>query len=370
MEKFKKNFKHIKFNLNLLKKIIIGFVLINLMIFISVFADQCTGKVNRKAKLLMSSAATINIMYIFPIYKIFGWDSPIAKPFCIVRNRLYKEGLKNIPNNDGERELWWFIIRFTEYDRFVMPKLNKFFWSSIKINPTQKELNKYQAFTEELYKHIYPLGTLKIQDKNLRSRRYNMFIAVVSSYTYGKTLISYKKDELAGKKDSPYDNDQEIHTDKVLLDLILKQRDYTKKYERESWDYYRNKTVNYYSDDLALFGFSNLIVINKLRKKELTCDDKYLNIYGDTRRILRNYLSDTKLPVSARKSIDWSSTGIGQDDEAICKLCPNNKHLDLLITNVKHYAHDEENSKRYEEMRMVGKDRNYKPKNTTVIRLD
>lgn len=359
-----------KSKLNVILKIILAFTVINLMVFISVFADKCTGRVNRLAKVYMSSAATINIMYIFPIYKVFGWDNPIAKPFCIVRNRLYNQGLKRIPKDDGERELWWFVIRFTEYDRFILPILSKF-GKSYDSNPNQEQLNKYLGWTEELYNHIYPLETLKIRDKNLISRRYNMFIATVRTYSAGRYALMCKIADTQGHgyKYQYYKNEKEIKREKILIDLIIKQREYTKKYEPEGWNYYRTKTVNYYSDDLSLFLSSSNIVDNELYKNELNCDDKYLSIYGDTRKILRNYILDTKLPVVARKAIDWASTGIGPDDKSICKLCPDNKHLDLLIKDVKHYTHDDEISERYEEMRRVGKDKNYKPKNTTVIRL-
>lgn len=352
------------------ERIIIGFIIINLMVFISVFADKCNSNINRPAKLFMSSAATINIMYIFPIYKVFGWDSPIAKPFCVVRNYLYNEGLKRIPEDDGEREQWWFVIRFTEYDRFVLPKVSKFV-SIYDFTPTEKEFNKYLGFTEELYNHIYPLGTLKIQDKKLISRRYNMFIATIQTYSGGRYALMYKIAETQGHgyKYHYYKGEKDIEREKILVDLILKQREYIKKYEPEGWNYYRTKTVNYYSDDLSLFLSSSNIVDNELYKNKLSCDDKYLNIYGETRKILRKYISDTKLPVVARRAIDWASVGTTDDESKICSLCPDNKYLDLLRKDVKRDTRDRENSKRYDEMRMVGKDRNYKPKNTTVIRL-
>lgn len=335
----------------LLEKIIIGFIIINLMVFISVFADKCNSSVNRPAKLFLSSAATINIMYIFPIYKVFGWDNPIAKPFCVIRNYLYNEGMKRIPEDDGERELWWFVIRFTEYDRFILPKISKFF-SIHDFTPSEKEFKKYEARTEELYNHIYPLGTLKIRDKHLISKRYNMFIATIDAYKSGEFFISYKKDQMSGKKTSPY-NDFEIQKDKKLLYLILKQREYTKKYEPEGWDYYYNKTVNYYTDELHLFGLSHAIVINKLNKNELKCKDEYLNIYGESRKKLRNYIFDKKLPAAARNEINWASVGTSVEDKKIYNMCSTNTHLDLLKKDI---DFNNPNSKMWEKVRKEEKE--------------
>lgn len=325
-----------KLNLALIKKIIIGFLIINLMVFISVFVDQCQSSINRPAKFLMSSAATINIMYIYPIYTVFGWDNPIAKPFCIVRNKLYNEGLKRIPKDDGEREQWWFVIRFTEYDKFVLPIVNKFV-SRFDFTPTQEALNKYSNFTEEVYSHIVPLATLKIRDKHLISRRYNMLIAVISSYNDGRYMISEKISEMQGHgpKFSLSNSEIDIKREKFLVDLILKQREYTKKYEPEGWEYFNTKTVNYYQDTLQIFDFSEDITTNALNKNKLTCDNKYLNLFGETRETLRQYISDTKLPVDARKTMDWASAGISSDDKKICKLCPENKSLELLRKDIR-----------------------------------
>jgi hypothetical protein len=330
MKKFKQ-----KILKNKVIKYISFFLIVNFMIFTVVCTSQSIGRPNAKAKVFLNAAATLNIVYIFPIYKIFGWDNLLAQPFCGIRNKLYSEGLKRIPKDDGERELWWFVIKFTEYDKFVLPIVNKF----VSINdftPKPKEFKKYQNMTEEVYSHIVPLATLKIRDKHLISRRYNMLIAVINSYDDGRYMIASKISEMQGHgpKFSLSNSEIDVKRAKFLVDLILKQREYTKKYEPQGWDYFNNNTVNYYQDTLELYSLSWEIVTNYLYKNKLSCDDKYLNLYGETRKDLRNYLYDMKLPKDAKHAIDWASCGIDLDDKKICKLCPNNS-LDLLRKDIR-----------------------------------
>lgn len=318
---------------NSFKKIVVALIIINIMVFATVWADQAKSNVNRPAKLFLSSAAAINIMYVFPIYKVFGWDSPVAKPFCFVRNILYEQGLKRIPKDDGERECWWFVIRFVEFDKFVNASLSKLAGKQIlNERDYSKEIKKYKVFTDEVYQHIFPLATLKIKDEHLRSRRYNMFIVVTNSYIQSRmgVFLCTKPYIKYGFDDSNF----EIDRLKRLESLVLNRKEYYKKHEPEGYNYFYNKTTNFYLEDLVLHVVSGTIIEHKLRNHSLICNDKDIEIYGESRKILRNYFFDSSLPSFVRQDINLNSVGLISPAREVYAYCPNNPHLDLVKKDI------------------------------------
>lgn len=293
----------------------------------------------------MSSAAVINIMYIYPVYKCFGWGNDfsniIVSPFCIIRNYLYNQGLKNIPEDDGEREVWWFVIRFTEYDKFVIHtayKMHTIHADSVGY----RTYEKIKQFNDEVYEHILKLATLKIKDEHLRSRRYNQLAISIHRYHAGEGCAW-----LGGKANpnSFNTNTARMKKYKTLIDLFIKQTEYIKREEPEAYDYFKNHTYNYYLDDLILFTYSEELVTSELIKKniidynkefeqrvtisnfnKMDCGNKYLKLMGEVRTKLQpeiegHFLSENeKNYILNRIQPQWQ-------DEIISKICPNNPHL-------------------------------------------
>jgi hypothetical protein len=108
--------------------VILGF---NIVIFTSyALQDNNLSRPYPKAKVLMSWARLMNEMYIFPICKLFGprdvsFQNPLADPFYGVRHDLYQAALREIPPEDGERDLWWTAIYFSEYRTLYNPAFKK-----------------------------------------------------------------------------------------------------------------------------------------------------------------------------------------------------------------------------------------------------
>ena len=332
--KFRENF------IKNLKILVLIFVLINVMVFANIWTQQCLSKVNVKAKLYMSTAAMINTMYIYPVYKIFGWGNElgdtIVLPFCAIRNHLYNQGLKNIPENDGEREIWWFVIRFSEYDKFVVDTsykmLNEHFPFSSRID------NQIKRFNNEVYEHIVKLATLNIQDDNLRTRRYNMLVIALNRYHSGNTCSWLNLKET----DTFYNNKKLMEVYKTLINLFILQTEYIKSNEPDAYDYFKNDTYNYYLDDFVLYQYSLTLVTRDLIQNKLYCNNTYLNIMGDSKARLRPYLEDSKLNANEKQRINMVSRGVGSTQKEIAKMCPTNPHLRLLREDVKYFSRPED----------------------------
>lgn len=326
--------------------IVLLIVAINISVFVSVWLQQCSNnKIHTKAKIYMSSAAVINIMYIYPVYKCIGWGNDfsniIVSPFCIIRNFLYNQGLKNIPEDDGEREVWWFVIRFTEYDKFVIHtayKMHTIHADSIGYRTYEKIKN----FNDEVYEHILKLATLKIKDEHLRSRRYNQLAISIHRYHAGEGCAW-----LGGKANpnSFNTNTARMKKYKTLLDLFIKQTEYIKREEPEAYDYFKNHTYNYYLDDLILFTYSEELVTSELIKKniidynkeferrvtisnfnKMDCGNKYLKLMGEVRTKLQPEIEGHFLSENEKNYI-LNQIQPQWQDEIISKICPNNPHL-------------------------------------------
>lgn len=338
--------------------IIMFIIAINVSVFVSVWLQQCSNsKVHTKAKIYMSSAAVINIMYIYPIYKCFGWGNDFSNiivfPFCIIRNFLYHQGLKNIPEDDGEREVWWFVIRFTEYDKFVTDTAYKM--HTIHAHTVgYRTYDKIKQFNDEVYEHILKLATLKIKDEYLKSRRYNMVVITLDEYHTG-IICSIPR----SKKDLNlrYKNRTQNEKFETLLNLFIKQTEYIKREEPEAYDYFKNHTYNYYLEDYILVTYASSLIESDLIQKnimDLNIDkkirlteigtqyfvvnkaytNKYLNIYGDAKSRLILYLNDYTLSQKEKSMIDFICRN-STIDEILAKLCPNNPHLKSLRDAVK-----------------------------------
>ena len=196
-------------------------------------------------------------------------------------------------------------------------------------------LQKAQVFHGEVYNHIFKLATLKIKDPHFRNRRYNMFIIALHRYSTG---MSYLWTNINPEPYSFYKNPIAISESKELVNLLVKQTEYIKKNEPEAYDYFRNKTLNYYLYDLLLFDFSSDIIYNDYFKNYVDCNNYYINLYGDTRTNLRKYLSDSNLRQYDKRLIDVHSHGVGLIEKEVAKVCPLNPHLDLLRKDVAYFA--------------------------------
>lgn len=315
------------------------FLLFNLNVFLIVGFANSLFRPYSIAKFFLSNAVAVNTLYIFPLSKLFGWNNIFAKPFYPVRELLYQTGLFFLPKYEGERESWWFAVRFKEYDDFVLPALYKLhtiratYWDF-------KNLNKIEKYNDEVYEHILKLATLKIRDKHLRSRRYNQLVITLWKYRVGvgnAWIIKLHKYDR-----NSFFEDKRMKKFETLLNLFISQTDYIKKEEPEAYKYFKKATNHFYLDSVVLFQYSHKIVIRDLIKNKVIdnnkpgeiynlskfdktyCNNKYFNIMTDSISRINTYLEDEFLSENTKIHIKNSSVN---------SICPNEDKMFSMCTN-------------------------------------
>lgn len=174
------------FNLNNFKSIseklfkgfayfIVIFSIINLFIFTPIIVGQLKSPRYPVARAYLKSAYMVNLLYIFPLSKIFGYGNPLTWGFYPVKDILYKIGISKLPKDEGEREIWWFNVRFVEFKVVVQPTLSKSFtYNDKKYKPLPKwQVKSFEKWNNELYSHILSWQSAKISDPKLKKRKIN-----------------------------------------------------------------------------------------------------------------------------------------------------------------------------------------------------
>jgi len=323
-------------NKKILKSALISlllFIFINLLIFLTVCAKQTQGKVNIPAKIYLSGASTINFIYIIPISKVFGWDNLLVQPFYLVRNSLYNKGISLLPKDDGEKYSWWFAIKFSEFQQLVDPQIEKFTLQN-EIMPDKKVI-KMISWTNELNQQIEPFAKSKIADKHLRERRLNHVNALIYAYLNTRIiLVDQNEQNKTGRKNLTENSDFEINRHKKLVNLYKDLKDYSKKYEKESYDYFFYKTRRTMYDPLINLELTKVILRSEIIKNKFNCEDPYLKIYGEAyTKLETDYRNRTDLSTLDSDNLVWA-TGWSFWEDKMVKKCPNLKELKDVKKNV------------------------------------
>lgn len=342
---FKNYFKYyfIKDIKNFLKSKFVKFFLVfNLNVFLIVGFANSLFRPYPVAKFFLSNATAVNTIYIFPLSYVFGWDNIFAKPFYPVRELLYQTGLHFLPKDEGERECWWFAVKFKEYDDLVLPAIYKL--HTIRATAWDfKKLNKMQKFNDEVYEHILKLATLKIKDKHLRSRRYNQLVVALWKYFIGAGNVCIVK--LHNNDRNCYLKDKGMKKIDTLLNLFIRQTDIIKKEEPGAYEYFKNNTDHFYLDNVVLFQYSLSLFDRDLFKNKVTdynrkefynlskfdetyCNNRYFNIMTGAINEITPYLEDKFLPENVRIYIKNNSVNsISYAQDKMFSMCPNYKSI-------------------------------------------
>lgn len=286
--------------------ILLIFVGINVLTFTAIVKEQLKSPLYPEARAYMACAEKINDMYILPLSHMTHWEHPITKPFYAIRDNLYNKGLALFPENEGEREVWWYKIRFFEYldlveDNLVAYQLNKDFAIPKFV---YSKVNRFHDWDNELYNHIQPMVNEKIADKELQKYKLTSFVQVADSYVKTDSLlvleprfISYKKTQrytpeinwVSGKEVQKYDK---------IYQTYLNLLEYSKKYDKPSYDYFYNDITNQMAGWFLAYDVSGNIITSRFYNHRLTCDDKYFELYIDNHKIMKNYYDKNQKKLS------------------------------------------------------------------------
>lgn len=316
------------------------FVGINVLTFTAIVKEQLKSPLYPEARAYMACAEKINDMYILPLSHMTHWEHPITKPFYAIRDKLYNKGLSLFPKNEGEREVWWYKIRFVEYlvlvDNNLFAYQRKFDYAIPKF--VFSKVNRFHDWDNELYSHIQPMANEKITDKELQKYKLSRFVQVAESYISEDSalvLVPGFKQTWKGPPLIHWVSDKEVEKYNKVYQTYLNLLEYSKKYDKSSYDYFYNDITNQMAGWFLAYDVSKEIMMSRFYNDKLTCDDFYLKLYNDNQKLMRDYYvqNEKKLSygVRFRMSMD-SSEGI---PIIVCKFheCPNFKDYTEYVMN-------------------------------------
>lgn len=314
------------------------FLLFNVVVYGKVAAKQAIGRPNTLSKLCMSGAVTLNVIYIFPVSEAFGYDTIIIKPFYLVRDLFYKAGLASLPETDAEREMLWYIVRYTEFEQLIIPQIDRYIEGKATNNP--EELVRW---TDEIYEHLQALPRNSFRDPWFTARRFNIFCDVVWSYiAFRPALVS----ELAGENKNihPFLKDpKEIARLEEILRVFSTFREQIKTREPEGLKYFNSLPERWYGDLNVIYTTTLYILIHRDITGTLSCDDHIFKLYLETRNsLLYDVANDPRLASEKKREIE-DDLGSSLDSglvKALATKCPQEfkKHerIDIRLLSNQH----------------------------------
>lgn len=295
------------------------FLLMNLLIFVPAINKAKQSKLYPEARVYMSCANEINELYIYPLSSSFGWDSPITKPFYLIRNKLYNTGYSKFPKNEGEKEMWWFGIKFDEFDKLV--KNNLCDWGQNVITP-KRLVNKKDKFIDwdnELYNHLDLLAQAKITDTAFGRAQIEAFNHVAYIYGYTHNILYSRIEEIenpvyAGLRKkiairppvstiAKYDHIFNIHNQ------LLSE---SEKNKTIAYDYYVHKPFIWLISEVFVYNTAQNILLIKFYHNELKSNDPYVKVFTESHKKLRDYYFKNQygIPQGIRNNVGFAALNV------------------------------------------------------------
>lgn len=318
----------------LLSIVLVCFLAFNLVLFGTMIYKNANGKPYAKAKAYNIAAVTINQTYIFPLSHLFGYKNVLTIPFYGIRDALYNKSQSLYPNNEGEKEINWFTVRYAEYKTFVHPLINDLMgW---KPKTPKYKVPMIAAWIDELHEHLEPFATMPIYDPDLKKFRYNMFVNFAfDNFIHRHMLASYlaTQDPENNYLEPILRNKEQVNKIEDSLIYLEKLKKYAQKNEKEGLTYFYNHTNNYYLDEYLTWEVSSTILYSKMVNNNLSCNDKYINTYRNSFLKLDNFY--TKDFMAKERIVKLGNYASGEAlDIALIQICPiqlsNLKNIEVV----------------------------------------
>lgn len=279
----KENNKDSKTIRNVLVYILVLFLAINVTFWTTVMVKSVAFGPHKRAKFILANAMYLNF-YVIPIGKVFGPDVIVLKPIRKVRDNLYYSGIKLLPSDDAEREMWWYALRYTDFSETYNNKIMEY--ARGRINENEANSNFLINFMDETYYHLRKMAlTHKLEDDYFKSIRFKIFTNNIAlDYVNDRMLMLNKK----------YNGNIPKEEYKKLENLwgwYLSLKDYCKKNEKKGYDMlFKNKEVK---SSEALLGYLivNFVLDEKIKEGNFNCNNTIANEnaivnYKDSKYIL------------------------------------------------------------------------------------
>jgi hypothetical protein len=289
------------------------FILSNIIVYITVASNQTIGRPHKGGKLFISGALVLNIMYIFPIDKVFGYESVISYPFRILRNFMFEYGISLFPEDDAEGALSWFVVKHVEFEKFVAPEIKKYYEHGDKSDKSEI----YLRWTSDMWINLKSIANNTLRDPYLRGKRFNIFVVLSRDYIRNRAAVisrMYGKTRL----DNFWKNKTEIDKVSEILKWLIDLRIYARIHEKEGLDHYYNKTYNYFMDTSVIYQSTYFILMNNIYQGQFKCDDPLTVMNIESRKeLIEKHAIDPRLP-------EWLRA-------IVLRECNSSMHKDLSV---------------------------------------
>lgn len=300
---FKNTFNFYNFK-NIFKKFfkgfsyfIIIFSIINILIFTPIVINQLKSPRYPVARTYLKSAFMVERLYIIPLSEIFGYGNPLTWGFYPIKDGLYNVGMAKLPKDEGEREIWWFNIRFVEFKTIVQPTLSDSYTYNDK---TYKRLPRWQVrsfekWNDELYSHILSWSNAKISDPKLKKEKLMRFVDLAEAYVDSSYVLSTKL-QISEQKHTtddfpdhlPYPKPEAVRNFLNVVNIFNNLKSYSKKNDKESYNYFeKNKK---YEEDKFLYEDAMYLIGSKSDwGPAVTCNSQEVTMLGTSHKNMMDY---------------------------------------------------------------------------------
>lgn len=299
---FKDTFNLEKFK-NICKRLLKGFTyfiiifsIINIFTFTPIVLRELKSQRYPVARAYLKSAFMVDQLYIIPLSKIFGYGNPLTWGFYPIKDFLYNQGMSKLPKNEGEREIWWFNIRFVEFKTVVQPTLSdSYTYNDKTYKPLPKwQVKSFEKWNDELYSHILSWSDAKISDPRLKKEKLIRFVDLAEAYESSTYVLSVKKQvqghnrvdfnpsHLPGPKPEAVKNYMNV------VNIFNNLKFNSAKNEKESYDYFE-QNKRYYEDKFLYETALDLIRSKRDWGPIVTCSSPEVNILATSHKNLREF---------------------------------------------------------------------------------
>lgn len=227
---------------------------------------------------------------------MFGYGNPLTWGFYPVKDVLYNVGMSKLPKNEGEREIWWYNIRFVEYKLVVQSTLDdSYTYNDKSYKPLPGwQVRSFEKWNNELYQHIQSFPKAKISDPNFAKTKLMIFLDLVDSYIDATYVLDtklqitqdgYSKE--AHKDHLPYPRPKAVKNYMNVIGIFNKLKLDSAKNDKESYNYFEKKKK--YEEDKFLYVATLELLKSESQWGKISCGSPEVNIFAESHRNLRKY---------------------------------------------------------------------------------
>lgn len=313
--------------LTIIIRLFMLFIVINIVLFSSVIINELKDKQYPKQKAILISSHTITRIYILPIGKHLGFQTPILIPFRFVRDCLYNKGISMLPEDSSEREVWWYNTRFLEYAAIVKPTISKWF-SSHKKPFSDKEINNINDWNNEVYNHILIFPETDFTSTKYENYQIQIYRDMIDAFRFSMTYFSItqqivtpywlKQREKQNRGKFPGPKYEAVKYNLEFLEKFDQLKEQVKKEFPNAYKEYEKEPI------IEEYILKKDLVDDYLKFKEtfdkIDCNSEEFLIFADMRSKMINYMIKNGDSIAPRYFLRYQFALMTSIDTSVCPL--------------------------------------------------